>query len=128
MKDSRGHGSNKRGTHSSGIEQIPGWSPITFVAVNKLKPRPENTAMIEKFKKQDAESERSSRAAYPNEKYMPKPGDMRYKVDEIRAAIRRGETLPPLAVNKDGSIEDGENRWRAYKAEGVKQIPVRIKK
>lgn len=84
--------------------------------------------MIAKFKKQDADSEASFHAAYPGEKYVPSPGDMRYKVAEIRAAIKRGEKIPPLAVNRDGSIEDGENRWRAYKAEGVKKIPVRISK
>lgn len=128
MKDARGHGSNKRGAHSSGVGQIPGWSPVKLVSISKLRPRPENTAMIEKFKKLDAESERATRAAYPGEAYQPKSGDMRYKVDELRAAIRRGDPLPPLAVHKNGLIEDGENRWRAYKAEGVKQIPVRIKR
>lgn len=128
MKDALGHGSNKRGLHSGGIDQIPGWGPVKFVSVNSLRPRPENTAMIEKFKKQDAASEKAFYAAYPGEKYAPSPGDMRYKVDGLREAIRRGEKLTPLAINKDGSIEDGENRWRAYKAEGVKMIPVRTRK
>ncbi len=83
--------------------------------------------MIEKFKTRDADSERAFRAAYPGVEYQPSPGDMRYKVDEIRKTLRAGGTLSPLAVNKDRSIEDGENRWNAYKAEGVKQVPVRIK-
>lgn len=129
MKDAKGHGSNARGVHASGIEQLPkGWGPVQMVATSKLKPRPENTAMIEKFKARDAESERVFRQAYPGEQYTPYPGDSRYKVDAIRQRIRNGETLPPLAVNRDHSIEDGENRWNAYKAEGVKQIAVRYRK
>jgi len=124
MKDAKGHGSN---AHNSGIDKIPGWSPVKLVPTNSLRPRPENTAMIEKFKARDAASERAFREAYPGEKYVPYPGDMRYKVDEIRKTIRTGGSLPPLAVNKDNTIEDGENRWNAYKAEGVKMIPVRIK-
>lgn len=127
-KDALGHGSNPRGTHSTGIEQIPGWSAIKFVSPSSLRPRPENTAMIEKMKRVDAEAEAAFRVAYPGEAYTPHPGDMRYKVAEIRATIKRGGKIPPLAVNRDGSIEDGENRWRAYKAEGVKKIPVRISK
>lgn len=125
MKDALGHGSN---AHNSGIDKIPGWSAVKFVPTNSLRPRPENTAMIEKFKASDAESEKVFRAAYPGEAYTPYPGDMRYKVAELRTAIKRGDKLPPLAVNKNGSIEDGENRWNAYKAEGVKQVPVRVRK
>lgn len=125
MKDAKGHGSN---AHNSGIEKIPGWSAVKLVPTNSLRPRPENTAMIAKLKAQDADSEKAFRAAYPGETYRPYPGDMRYKVDGIRETIRRGDRLPPLAVNKDGSIEDGENRWNAYKAEGVKQVPVRIRR
>ena len=82
--------------------------------------------MIEKFKKQDASSQADFEAAYPGEKYEPKPGDMRYKVDELRNAIREGKDTMPLAVHPDGTIEDGENRWMAYKAEGRDKIPVRV--
>lgn len=128
MKDAKGHGSNPRGAHSSGIDKIPGWSAVKIVPVNSLHPRPENTAMIEKFKASDEAGEKSFREAYPGEAYRPYPGDMRYKVAELRQAIRDGKKLPPLAINKDGSIEDGENRWNAYKAEGVKSIPVRVRK
>jgi hypothetical protein len=128
MKDAKGHGSNPRGSHAAGVESIPkGWGPVKMVALNSLRPRPENTAMIAKFKARDASAEASFHEAYPGEKYTPFPEDARYKVDAIRARIRNGESLPPLAVNKDGSIEDGENRWNAYKAEGVKKIPVRIR-
>lgn len=129
MKDALGHGSNSKGAHASGVDSLPrGWGPVKMVAPSDLRPRPENTAMIEKFKRQDAAAEASFKEAYPGEKYTPQEGDMRYKVDAIRQRIRNGESLPPLAVNKDNSIEDGENRWRAYVAEGVKQIPVRFRK
>lgn len=127
MKDAKGHGSNGRGAHSTGISKIPGWGEVKLVPVDSLHPRPENTAMIEKFKARDAASEAQIRDAYPGEAYTPYPGDMRYKVTEIRKTLRAGGTLPPLAVNKDRSIEDGENRWNAYKAEGIKMVPVRIR-
>jgi hypothetical protein len=128
MKDAKGHGSNPRGLHSGGIDKLPGWSAVKLVPVNSLHPRPENTAMIEKFKAIDAEGEAAFHAAYPSEAYAPQPGDMRYKVDGIRQTLRSGGTVPPLAVNKDNSIEDGENRWNAYKAEGIKMVPVRVRK
>lgn len=128
MKDAKGHGSNARGLHSAGIDKIPGWGPVTMMPINKLKPRPENSAMIAKFKALDASSQAAFEAAYPGEKYTPQPGDMRYKVEGIRETLRQGGRLPPLAVNSDGSIEDGENRWMAYKAEGIKMVPVRVRK
>lgn len=121
MKDAKGHGSNPRGTHSIGIESIAG--PEHVVPINSLRPRPENTAMLKKMDQVETARENAFKVAYPGESYT-RTGPSE-DIEKYRAAIRSGAKFPPLAINSDGSIEDGERRWRALKAEGVKQVLVR---
>lgn len=123
MKDAKGHGSDARGAaHQSGIDKIAG--PEKFVPIDSLRPRPENTAMLAKLDQLESVREQALKDAYPGELYQRHgPAE---DVASLRAAIQRGEQLPPLAINKDGSIEDGERRYRAYKAEGAKIVRVRV--
>lgn len=124
MKDAKGHGSNPRGAHSTGIDSIAG--PEHLVPIESLRARPENTAMMDKLDKLTDAREAAAKAAYPGEPYDRQgPKEI---IASLRAAIRKGEKLPPLAIHGDGTIEDGEHRYRAYKAEGVKQVPVRTLK
>ena len=53
----------------------------------------------------------------------------RAKVNAIRAALRAGETVPPIEVSGSkgfGLVFDGHHRLAAYKAEGIKNIPVNV--
>lgn len=124
MKDAKGHGSEKRGAHSSGIDKIAG--PEKLVPIESLRPRPENTAMLAKFDALEDKIAASRAAAYPDDPPYQRQGP-REAIEKMRADIRAGNfNPPPLAIHKDGLIEDGEHRYRAYKAEGVKHVKVRV--
>jgi hypothetical protein len=47
-------------------------------------------------------------------------------VDDYRAKIHAGKKLDPLLVNDKGQVLDGHHRLRAYRDEGVKEVPVEI--
>lgn len=125
MKDAKGHGSDPKGAaHQSGVDKIAG--PERTVPIDSVRPRPENTAMLAKLDRVESSREAAFKDAYPGESYQRNgPTEI---IAKYRAAIRSGANLPPLAVNKDGSIEDGEHRWRAFKAEGAKTVKVRVLK
>lgn len=64
----------------------------------------------------------------------PDPGQPRRtfneeKMEALRASIRADgfRTQYPIIINGGNHIVDGERRWRAAKAVGIKQVPVEIK-
>jgi hypothetical protein len=127
MKDAKGHGSNSRGgsaAHQSGVDKIAG--PEHMVPVASLTPRPENTEMLAKLDRDEDDREEAFKAAYPGEAYTrdgPKE-----QIADYASKMRSGIKFVPLAVNKDGSIENGERRWRAAQRAGLKTINVRTLK
>ncbi len=125
MKDALGHGSNPRGTHSEGIDKIAG--PERFVPIDSVRPRPENTAMLDKLNRQEDASQEAYKAAYPDDPPRPRDGP-REHIEQYRRDYLAGANFPPLAINKDNSIEDGERRWRALKAAGATRVKVRVLK
>lgn len=125
MKDAKGHGSNPRGTHSSGIDKIAG--PEKLVPINSVRPRPENTAMLDKLNRQEDLAQEAYKAAYPNDAPRPRDGP-REQIEQYRQDFLKGANFPPLAINKDNSIEDGEKRWRAFKAAGATHVKIRVLK
>ena len=96
MKDAKGHGSDPRGAHSTGINNLGNYPPGTkIIPFRQVKPQDSVPA----------DSER---------------------VVNFRGMIRRGEPLQPLVVTSDHYLIDGNHRYAAYKAERVKSVPVRV--
>lgn len=124
MKDAKGHGSNPRGAHAAGVESIAG--PEHMVPINSLRPRPENSAMLDKLNKLEDTREQAFKDAYPGEAYTR--SGPREQIEQYRQAYLSGAKFPPLAIHDNGSIEDGEKRYRAFKAAGAKQVSVRVLK
>lgn len=122
MKDAKGHGSNPRGAHSSGIDKIAG--PEKLVPIASLRARPENTAMLAKLDKLETSREQAFKAAYPGESYT-RQGPTE-DVAKYTAAIKAGAKMPALAIHRDGLIEDGERRYLAHKAAGATHVKVRV--
>lgn len=124
MKDAKGHGSNKRGgaAHQSRIDAMAG--PERRVPIDSIRPRPENTAMLDKLDKTEDAREAAFKDAYPGEAYT-RDGP-REQVEKYRQDFLGGANFPPLAVNRNNSIEDGEKRWRAFKAAGATHVKVRV--
>lgn len=125
MKDAKGHGSDPRGAHTSGIDKIAG--PEKLVPIDSVRPRPENTAMIEKLNRLEDKRQASYAAAYPNEPLPPRDGP-REHIEQYRKDYLKGDNFPPLAINRKGFIEDGEHRWRAFKAAGATHVKIRVLK
>ena len=119
MKDAKGHGSNPRGAHAEGVDQI---GKTQTMAVDKIHPT-ENlflgkdgpVAVPAQFRNlQDPHHiELHDRGAQA-------------QVDQIRSAIRAGQEVSPINVKSNGDIVDGHHRFEAFKQEGVKQIQVRV--
>lgn len=74
--------------------------------LNSLIPSEKNLAWIEKYAKLDREAGRPT------------------NVDDIRAAIRRGEDITPIVTDEERNIIDGHNRWLAHQQEGIPDIRV----
>jgi ParB-like nuclease domain len=53
---------------------------------------------------------------------MP-PGHQK-QVREIAEAIRRGDNIPPILVNRSGYLQDGRHRLAAYKLLGMQEVDV----
>lgn len=46
-------------------------------------------------------------------------------VREIKLAIKRGDKIPPILVNKAGYLQDGRHRLVAYKELGFDEVEVK---
>jgi ParB family chromosome partitioning protein len=47
-------------------------------------------------------------------------------IQELAESIKQFGVLKNIEITKDGIIVTGENRWRAAKVAGLKEIPVRV--
>lgn len=97
MKDARGHGSDPRGAHSQGVQAVGG-TPVAMRSMSSMHP-------------------------YYHADLTPQDKAV---VEGMRQTIRSGGTLPPMTILPDGRVNDGNHRWYAYKAEGVKEAPVYV--
>jgi ParB-like chromosome segregation protein Spo0J len=112
MKDAKGHGSNPRGSHSEGVQQIGG--AVHDIPLSKIKPNP--TFDLRGW---DGDfSKINPKAFQPN---MRTAEGNAYTVAKIREAMQRGEQIPPIDLH-DGEISEGHHRYVAAKLEGAKTI------
>lgn len=108
MKDAHGHGSDPRGTHSQGVQAVG--KPPEMWDINRLHPTEDMGEIM--ITKPDG-----------TQTFQLMPSDQA-TVDSMRKTIRSGGYMPPLIASRNGDLLDGHHRLEAYKAEGVKQVPV----
>jgi hypothetical protein len=101
MKDAKGHGSDPRGTHSQGVQQV---GNLGSIGQYKAVPVTSLTPSFDIF--QGINQQRV--------------------VDKLRSAIQGGASMPPLKVTPSGRIIDGHHRFEAFKQEGLKSVRVKI--
>lgn len=109
MKDARGHGSDPRGAHSQGVDQIGKVETRPISSVH-----PTQDVFLDPTKNPYLDP---VKAAQINKRDQA-------VVDGMRATIRSGGYLPPLTVARNGDLLDGHHRLEAYQQEGIKQVPV----
>jgi ParB-like nuclease domain len=104
MKDAKGHGSNPRGTHADGTDRVG--LPMKMMAVGRIHPTKDVFV----------------------EDPLNVPGQTQNIIDDMVNAMRAHESFPPLVVTPRGNLLDGHHRLAAYKAAGIKSVPVQVQK
>ena len=102
MKDAKGHGSDPRGAHSQGVDQIGrlaghSYSRPKIVSIDQVH----LVGHTLNWNVQDHAA-----------------------VNSYRQQIRSGEKLAPVIVDRNQNIIDGTHRYAAFKAEGKTKISV----
>lgn len=59
-----------------------------------------------------------------NTTFQDMPPNHGAQVREIAIAIKRGDKIPPILVNRSGYLQDGRHRLAAYKLLGIKEVRV----
>jgi len=98
MKDAKGHGSNPRGAHAEGVDQI---GRVASLPISGLVPTQSLDIGSENY---DDESDKRV-------------------IDYFRAQLRDDQEIdPPIQVYPNGLIADGHHRVMAAMAEGKQDI------
>ena len=126
MKDAKGHGSDPRGAHSAGVDQV---GRVPTRPLSQL--RPTQDAMTNESiggQKVTLDTGRTYNMELLRGDIPLSRADNQSIIDDYRAKIRAGESIPPILITERGNILDGNHRHAAYLAEGVKDVPVEIMK
>lgn len=125
MKDAKGHGSDPRGSHSGGVNQIGKFAPNmtsyeAFNYVQSLHSNPEDFAegdLADRIEKNN----RYSLTEIPVSKLNA--DEFTVYPDQVASYAKQPAlTSPPILIDRRGSIIDGVQRVNAAKVRGDKTI------
>ena len=126
MKDAKGHGSDPKGAHAQGVDQIG--KPLTR-PLSQLRPTQDaQTNAPIGGQNMTTDTGRTYNLNLLRGDIPLSKADNQSIIDSYRTKIRAGESIMPILITEKGNIIDGNHRHAAYKAESVKDVPVEIQK